>query len=343
MHTYKSRFMLLLNKYIIIVIFLIVMAVFGSLSVKFLSMQNLGSVMLTQAIAACLSLGAMFILVSGEFDLSLGYNLNFCAVLCAFLAARGWGAVPVFLASVLMGTFAGLLNGLVVVKLKISSFIVTLSIGLMLSGLSRAVTGGGILSVSEPKALMNFARGSIGPWGYCVIFFLVLALIVHLVFSHTPFGRHMYAVGISTKASFMAGIKVDRIRILAFMCAGMFAGISGAILLGQLGAASSAYGTSLLLPAYAVVFLSKTAIRPGYINIPGLLIATLLISFSKNGVQMIGVPNWGNHIFEGAVLIFAMWLSTRFSVSGRLRSKKTQGKPRTGKGDGGVSNGVGSN
>ncbi len=308
------------SKFALIIVLLVLIAFFAILSGDFFTLQNFSNILITNVAAGFLALGAIFILVIGDFDLSLGYNLCFCMVLGAFLGSKGCGTVVVFGSMILTGAFCGFINGILVVKFKISGFIVTLSVGLALSGIAEAVSGGGIICVSKPQFLLNFARNQIGPFSYCVIFFLVFSILLHFVLTNTPFGRHLFAVGISRKAAYMAGIKVGMVRILAFTCAGMFAGLGAIIMLGQLGAASSAYGISLLLPAYAVVFLSVTAFKPGYFNIPGVLLSILIVGIGTNGVQLIGVPTWGDYIFEGAILCFAMWLSTRFNI--REKGKK---------------------
>jgi len=313
-----------MSKYSMIGVLILMILAFSVLSSKFFSVQNISGILLNEAAASCLALGAMFILITGEFDLSLGYNLCLCMVFGAYVANKGVGIIGVVAAILLLGTVCGLINGLLVVYFKISSFIVTLSLGLTLSGVAKALSEGGIISITEPVELLVFARDGVFNIGYCVILFLVLSIVMYYVLNYTCFGRHLYAVGISKKTAFLAGININRVRILAFTFAGTAAGIGGAILLGQLGSASSAYGTSLLLPAYAVVFLSKTSFKPGYINVPGVILSILIVAVVTNGAQLVGMPSWGNYFFEGLVLILAMWLSTKFNVTGIKRAENKQ-------------------
>ncbi len=317
------KHMQFLKKYIMVGVLLLILIVFSSMSKRFLTPSNINGTLLANTPSAFLALGGMFILITGEFDLSLGYNLCFCMIVGAFAAYRGAGLIPTLLLMLAAGTLVGFLNGLLVVKLQISSFIVTLSLGLALSGLSQALSGGGVIYISEPKMLMNFARAQIGKngIGVCVVVFLIFALFMHLMLTRSKFGRHLYAVGVSRKISFMAGIKVDRVRILAFTFAGFMASMGGVVLLGQLGAASSSYGTSMLLPAYATVFLSNTAFKPGYINMPGVILSILLVQFGSNGIQIVGAPTWGEYMFEGFVLCFSMWLSTKFRATDEKKAQ----------------------
>ena len=291
----------------------IVLLVFGLISDEFLTIVNFGNMFLTKMASAFLALAGIFILITGEFDLSIGYNLTFVMVMAAFLENLGCNGIIVVGVPILCGIVAGFLNGIIVVYMKISSFIVTLSTGLLLSGTAQAITNSGNIYIDSPQWLLDFTRNGIGNIGYCVIFWVISAIILHFVLTQTPIGRQMFAVGTSEKTAFMAGIRTYRVRVLAFTCAGFFASIGGLILLGQLGAASSAYGTSLLLPAYATVFLSKAVFKPGYINVPGVVLSVILITVGVNGIQMAGAPTWSEYIFEGLMLMFSMWLSQKVS------------------------------
>ncbi|MCI8598632.1 MAG: ABC transporter permease [Lachnospiraceae bacterium] len=303
------------RKYIMIFVFAAMMIIFAINSKNFFTVSNLSNTVITQVAAGFLAMGGMFILITNEFDLSLGYNLCFCMIIGAYFCGQGWPAPGVILAMLLTGTIFGLLNGILVVKLQISSFIVTLAVGLTLSGFSQAVSGGGILYISQPQSIINFTRGTIGKngIGYCVILLLLFFAILEVVLAHTAYGRQLYAVGVSKKIAHLAGIQTDKIRISAFSAAGFFAGLGGLMLMGQLGAASPSYGTSYLLPGYATVFLSTTSFKPGYINVPGVILSMLIVTFGSNGVQMIGGNTAVSNVFQGLLLIFAMWLSTRFS------------------------------
>lgn len=123
----------------------------------------------------------------------------------------------------------------------------------------------------------------------------------------------MFAVGNSEKTAHLAGIKTEKIKILVFSLAGCFAALGGIVMVGQLGSASSSYGVSLLLPAYATVFLSKAAFKPGYINIPGVMTSVALIILGTKGLELIGASTWCEYMFQGVALMFSMWLSMRTS------------------------------
>ncbi len=302
----------LFYKYGMVFLLLVIIAVFSALSDTFFSMQNFGNILITQVTIGCVALGAMFILVVGEFDLSLGYLTSFCMVLGAKLAENGVNsALVLVLVMIAAGTLSGFINGIIAVKFSISSFIVTLSVGLTLSGLTQAVSGGMVLNHGIPRAISTFAQGRWGQIGYSVVFWLFLCLVVYFLLNHRPLGRKLYSVGSSEKASFLAGIKTNYVRIFAFSAAGFFTAIGAFLLLGKLGAASAAYGHSVLLPAYAIVFLSKISFKPGYFNIGGLILAILFVGIGSNGMTIVGAPPWASYIYEGVILVVAMLLANK--------------------------------
>lgn len=309
----KGRLSHYFSKYVMVLVLVVLFTAFSLLVNNFGSFANLKNILLTNAASGILALGCMFILVVGEFDLSLGYILCLSMCCCAYAGRAGASFGVIALIACGVGLLSGFLNGVLTVKMKISSFIVTLSLGLTLSGFAKVVTGGGNITFVQ-DALFTFTRGAVGFVGYSVIFWFALSLVIYYVFSSTPFGRQMYAIGISPKAAYIAGVKTELVRLAAFTCAGLFAGLGGMVMVGQLGMAASNYGTSLLLPAYSVVFLSKTVFKPGYINLPGVILSMLVIGVGTTGIQMLGAPSWGEYMFEGAVLIFSMWISTKFKT-----------------------------
>ena len=299
----------ILEKYGMLGVLLIIILIFGSLSESFLTVQNFSNIFISESVVGCLALGGLFILVVDEFDLSLVYILCFCMVLGAFLSGKGFPGGVVVSVMIAAGAACGALNGLIVTKLRINSFIATMSVGLSLAGITQALSGGGILNTNIPQSMIHFARGKVFYVGYSVIFLLMLCAIIHFVLNHTEFGRHLYAVGTSGRTAIFAGIKAERVRLTAFTVAGFFCGISSIVMLGQLGAASSAYGTSLLLPAYSVVFLSKASFHPGRLNVPGLVVGVALCALGQNGIEIAGAPVWGSYVFQGVLLILSIWIS----------------------------------
>jgi ribose transport system permease protein len=309
----ENKFKTFTNKYSILIVLIFVIIIFGCVSPQFLSLTNISNMFLGSMASSFLAFGGVFILVTNEFDLSLGYNLCLSMCTAAFLGTIGAPGAIVLIVPLVLGTLYGFLNGLIVVRCGISSFIVTLAIGLALSGIAQVITGGGNLYLTYPAWLLYATRKSIFNVGILNIIWVVLGIALHIFLTQIPVGRQMFAVGNSKKTAFLAGIKTSKIIILAFSLAGFFAALGGIVMVGQLGSASSSYGVSLLLPAYAVVFLSKAAFKPGYINIPGVMTSVALIILGTKGLELIGAATWCEYLFQGIALMFSMWLSMRTS------------------------------
>lgn len=309
----QNRFKAVISKYSLLLVLALIIVVFGAVSPKFLSISNISNMFLGSMASAFLAYGGVFILVANQFDLSLGYNLCLSMCTAAYLGTIGAPGAVILLVPLALGTFYGFLNGLIVVKCDISSFIVTLAIGLMLSGISQVITGGGNLYLTYPEWLLYITRKSVFNIGILIFIWIALGILLHLFLTQVPVGRQMFAVGNSEKTAHLAGIKTDKIKILVFSLAGFFAALGGIVMVGQLGSASSAYGVSLLLPAYATVFLSKAAFKPGYINIPGVMTSVALIILGTKGLELIGASTWCEYMFQGVALMFSMWLSMRTS------------------------------
>jgi ribose transport system permease protein len=298
---------ILVSRYITVILLAIVIAVFAILAPStFLTFDNWQNILVVQAVPICMAMAALLPLVAGEFDLSLGYMLGLVAMTGAFLASQGQGAAVVVLSMMGAGFLVGIVNGILTVRFKISSFISTLGVGIVLSGMTLGISGGQVIFAGIPQELVHFARDQ--QFGIAISVWLSLIISVALLYGleHTPLGRHFYATGGSQRVAHLAGVPTDRIKMMAFAGAGLLVGVAAVFQLGQAGAASPGYGPELLLPAYAACFLGVSTYRPGYYNVPGALIAILLLGVGFNGLSIMGVPFWVQPVFNGLVLLIAV-------------------------------------
>lgn len=295
-----------LNSYATVLLLGVLVVVFSLATPRFLTAENWQNLLITQAVVACLALAAILPLVAGEFDLSIGYLVGALAMLGAFIAQAGGGAVEVIAAMIGGGVLIGLVNGILTVYFKISSFIATLGVGIILSGATLGLSGGQVLFSNIPAALTNLGSGHFLGIGTTVWLALVFAGILLYVLEHTPFGRRLYAVGGSERVAFLAGVRTGWVKIAAFAGAGLLVAVGAVFALGQSGAANPGFGADLLLPAYAAAFLGVTTYRPGYYNVPGAIVAIVLLAVGFNGLNLLGAPFWVQPIFNGAVLLLAV-------------------------------------
>jgi len=289
-----------------VAILVLLMVVFAATSGTFLTQQNLVNVVSVQTITAVMTLAVLLPLIIGEFDLSVGYQLGLLAMLMAVVAQHTSSALVVMLAGPVAGALIGLLNGLLTVYAKISSFIATLGVGILLSGATQGISRGQVIFSNIPSAVTDLSRTGFAGLPMSVWLTLLFAAILFYVLEYTPAGRFWYAIGGSQRVSFLAGIRTNRLRVLAFVFSGMLVGIAANFALAQAGSANPGYGPDLLLPAYAAAFLGVTTFRPGYYNVVGCLVAILLLAIGFNGLSLLGVPFWVQPIFNGAALLIAV-------------------------------------
>ncbi len=295
-----------------VLLFIALLCVFFSLTSPstFPTLDNMRGIALGQSVSALLALSVLLVVVIGEFDLSVGYTLGFSAVVTAKLS--GGVRVPVgasILVALLIGAAIGMLSGVLVSRLKVNSLIATLGVGLAVSGLSVGVSGGQILSSNIPNFIISLSRGRfLGIEGVIWILLLV-ATVTYLIFVKTPLGQKLYATGGSEVVARMVGIRVNLLKISVFAVAGLIAALAGILQLGLSGAADPSYGSNLLLPAFAAVFLGSTTVRPGFFNVWGTILSIILLAIGFSGMSLLGVPFWVQPIFDGFALIIGVLLS----------------------------------
>ena len=294
---------------------LIAIAVFFSLypasAGSFPTTANLSVLTGNQAVIMCLAAALLLPLIAGHFDFSVGATTAISSVMCAALQSSGGVGPMVYIpASVALGTTIGLVNGLMVSRLRMNSFVSTLGMATLLGGAIQWYTKGQVITAGIDPGLVAFGSGT---WlGLPRVVFVVLALllVIWYVMSQTPFGRSLYAIGSNGRAAELVGIPVRRYSMLAFVGSGAIAGLAGVLLTARTGGATADNGTAMLFPALAAVFLGATAVQPGKFNVWGTVIGVLLVAASVSGLTLAGASDWVNPVFNGAALLVAVGLSS---------------------------------
>jgi ribose transport system permease protein len=271
---------------------------------------NIRAVVANQVVLSLLVLAILVPLTAGERDASLPAVVAVTSLTSATLmSSNNWPLLPSVIASLTIATLIGFLNGCVVVKIGVNSLITTLGTFTILTGLITGLAEGRTISKGLPKQTLEKLSGS-GLFGLPlpVHYLVVAAVIVWYVTERTPLGRQWQAVGSSERSARMAGLRTDRLRILAFTAGGFLAGIAGIVQLVRAQLGSPNIGPNLLFPAFAAAFLGATAFRPGRFNVRGSLLAVALLSFGVVGLIMVGAPYWVDQIFNGGALILSLVL-----------------------------------
>jgi ribose transport system permease protein len=307
-----------LSKYAVVAVTLILIVIFGALnSSTFLTGDNFELVLGSNAVALILAMAGLLPLVGGEFDLSVGYTLELSVVTTAVLSEAHAPLWVTFIVVIIAGAVIGLINAFFITVLGVSSFITTLGVGTVVSAVSLALTQGEILINGLPASLESFAQGSIGPVPLILIPAAVVFVLLWILCEFTTYGRRLLAVGLSSRASLLAGVRVSRMVGSTFVISGVLAAFAGWLELGRVGSASAGIGPSFLLPAIAAAFLGATTIKPGRFNVLGTGVAVLLVAIGVNGLQLNGAAYWAQPLFDGAVLLLAVGAAQLLARRGR--------------------------
>jgi ribose transport system permease protein len=303
----RSRGLIKILTYYPTLVLLLILCLFFSITTDtFFTSDNLTNLVAVQSVTALVTFAALLPLIVGQFDLSLGYMVGIVAMIGAYFSTKGWGTIEVMLIMAVAGALIGVLNGILTVRFQISAFIATLGVGIILSGFTSAISNGEVLYQGVPETIIKIGRDKFLGLGISAWLVVVIAIVLVYVLEHTPLGRRLYATGGSEPVAYLAGVRTGRMKIVAFVGAGLLVAIASIFQLGQTGSASPSFGPELLLPAYAGAFLSVVTYRPGYFNVPGAIIAVLLLAVGFNGLSLMGVPFWGQPLFNGAVLLLAV-------------------------------------
>jgi ribose transport system permease protein len=316
----RSGVLEILGRYGLPLALLIVLVVFSAWKTSsFFTWTNFRQTFAQQAIILMVALGAMVPLIVGEFDLSVGANAGLGALFAVGLCDMQHVAPLVALIlAVLICTSVGLINGLIITRLKVNSFVATLGTATVIGGIGELYTHELDLQ-GAPAGLESIGRASVAGLPMPVIVSVVVALALLLMLQYLPIGRQLLAVGSNRRAAELTGIRGDRRIIFAFVAAGFIVGIGGALYGANLGAASNATGPTLLLPAFAGAFLGSTTILPGRYNVLGTIVGVLLLAFMVSGLEEVGVAPWVEPVVQGGALVAAVALS---SWASRLRTAR---------------------
>ncbi|WP_329173139.1 ABC transporter permease [Streptomyces sp. NBC_01477] len=275
----------------------------GSLKVIFGSQNQAALVFLTAALLCTI--------VVGEFvDMSVASNFGLAAIMLTTLHVNhGWSVGAAVLASLVLSTAVGAVNGWLVVKVGVNTIVVTLGMGTFLLGI--ALWASDLMPVSGlPSEFKDIALQPVA--GLPISFFYGLALMLGFayVLHFTPLGRNMRFVGESREVSRLAGVRVTRVRIGAFTTAGLIAGVGGVLSAAATGGFDPNVSQSYLLPIFAATFLGTAILQPGRFNPMGTLIAVFFLATGVLGLQLLGATSWVTSVFYGGVLVVAVTIST---------------------------------
>lgn len=319
-----------------VLFFVLLVVVFGLLEPEnFLSKGNLTSILNNNATLAILALGLTVVLLAGEFDLSVASAASFGGAVGAVLVANEGISTGVAVAAVIaVGILIGLVNGVLVTYFQVPALIVTLAVASILDGLTQLITNNEIIFEGFSQSFIDLGGWKLADVQAPVFYLAFLAIFLAIALRYTATGRHLHAVGGNREASRMAGIRVNRHIILAFVVSGLLGVVGGLVYTARQGSLTPLFGTAFLLPAFAAAFLGSVTLRRGEFHVLGTVIGVYLIGTGTTGLLIVGGPTYTQQLFAGAVLILAT-AGSRFLGQGRggWRRQLGFGRQRGGRAD----------
>ncbi|MFJ9908898.1 ABC transporter permease [Streptomyces sp. NPDC101152] len=284
--------------------------------------DTVDSILSNQSIPAVLALAAMVPIVTGAFDLSIGYGLGLAHVMVMQLVVgEGWPWPLACLTVIAGGGVVGVLNGAVVEFGRIDSFIATLGTGSMMYAVTGWVTGGGRIVPGQqglPAAFTDIYDSTFLGLPAPAFYVLALTLALWLVLERLPLGRYLYVVGSNPHAADLVGIPTRKYTVYAFTASGLIVGFAGVLLAAQQQIGNPSVGLDYLLPAFVGALLGSTAIKPGRPNALGTLVAVAVLAVGLTGIAQMGGDFWTVPLFYGGTLLLAVGLAG-YSARRRLR------------------------
>jgi len=284
--------------------------VFSSLTPAFATISNALTVLRQIAMLGIMGAGLTVVMITNRIDLSIGYSASALGILVgALMVDIGlpmWIAVIITL---IAGAFIGMLNGLVVAYMGVPDFIATLAFGFLVAGINQAYTKGHPIS-GLPPGFDIFGNKVVFGIPTAILFMAGFFVLIYLLLYHNSFGRYFHAIGGNEEATMLSGINVKFNLVLTFVISGLAVALTAIVLTSRLGSSHPLAGEALLLDAIAVVFLGGTAFREGEPNLAGTFLGALIIGVLSNGLTLLNVPYYYQHMAKGLIILIAVSITS---------------------------------
>lgn len=309
----------ILSKGGIFFILIICLCVFGILSPALVSLSHLLTLACHAAPLGIVAMGQTIVMLTGCFDLSVGANMTLINVIGAGMLEGGeQNLIPILIFLLGLGALVGFINGIGVTKLKIPPFMITLGMWLVLRGVVLVYTKGGPKGF-WPPSIQFLGKGWIGGFvPAATVLWLAFTVVGIYLLRKTTWGSYIYAIGGNPKTSFLSGIKVHNILILAFTVCGLFAAIAGIVLSGYVGWGSfQVGGEQYLLGSIAASVLGGTTFSGGVGGLSGTFGGAYLLTATDSVITMLGVGYAGRLIFTGSIIVVVTGLYEKITQKTR--------------------------
>jgi len=287
--------------------------VFSIASAHFRTVSNINDLLLTSLFVLFVAIGMTFVLTAGGIDLSVGSVMGLGGAITGLLLEHGAGTTLALAGGLMSGVVVGLLNGLVITRLKLADFMVTLASLSIVQGIVEMMTANQPINYSG-NALGNLSGATVGPVSVAVIYAVVITVIMAFILRFTSFGRAIFAVGMNPRAARLSGINVEATRVLAYVVSGFMAALAGVFLASYLSTVQALQGSGYELEAIAAAVIGGTSLLGGKGSVWGAALGALLLGTLQNGLVLASLSGYWFDVVEGAVIVAAVALGGGLQV-----------------------------
>lgn len=307
----------MLQKAIILGSLILIIIIFSLLSPNFLTLSNIGGILLATTVNGILSIGITYVMIGGGCDISVGTNMTLCGVMMAVFAITfRLPAVLSVLLGILVGTVVGIVNGFMIAKCKVPPFIQTLGMMMICKGLALVISGAKPIYMDEIENYQVVATGSMIqkitginiPNG---IFIMIgITIVASFLLNKTILGRYTFAIGSNEEAARLSGVNVVKWKLIGYALCGTMSGFAAWFMTARLNSAQPSTGAGYEMDAIAACIIGGASMSGGEGSVSGTIIGAFVMSVLINGLRIMSVPSEWQTVVTGAVVIFAVYLDT---------------------------------
>ena len=309
--------MYLWKNYSIIIVCILLFIIFGIIEERFLQFNNIILILRHSSIIGMIALGMTFVIITGGIDLSSGHVVAFAGA--GLILIQGNEAIPLLVAiplaivaTILIAMTVGFINGSLITKFKIPAFIATLAIGIIFRSLTKFFLGGATARGRMEPEFTQIGLGGIGSIPYSLIVWVICAIVLGCILKFTKFGSYIYAVGGNENAARYSGIKVNKIKIMAYSLAGLCVGIATVLDMTRMAALSPAMaGEGYEFDAITAAVVGGTSLAGGRGRIVGTVFGMILVTVVTNLMIMTGISPFLSGALKGFIILTAVLMQKK--------------------------------
>lgn len=305
------------------VLLIIFSIVFSFIAPNFFSVTNIINILNQNAYIIIASLGVAFVMMAGEVDLSVGYEISLIGIVGTLLLTKcNVPAVVVMIFSIVFGIALTILNTIIAHKLKLQLMMVTIGTMTIFQGFSYVLSQSKTIS-GFPDSFKAIGQGYVGPIPIPVLITIIIFILTSFILNRTYIGRYVFALGGNPEATRLAGINIFKMKMFIGTVAGAMIGLGALLLSARLGSIQASSGAGMEFTIITAVLLGGVSVRGGEGKMSGVVAGVLILAILSNGMQLAGLDVYYQFIAKGAIMLLAIGFDV-YQLNHRLKAKNTQ-------------------